>query len=215
MLVADGEQLDAFDQLATIDAPGPGARGGAERATVDHHRRGQDLIAAGQAPIERQALAQSAPQAKPGPTGEAGVQRGEGNAREPAGDAPLHAAEGQHPDHPDQPPTQAQVRLAPAAVHADPLPIHSLEFGLDREDEHLHIGQDVPAITAVGPGNTADRRWRQITGAQHTGVRHRPDMVRPGRRTVQCAGSELTYPLISRSDSKGEARYSLYMTPSI
>src|SRR3954466_5076900 len=63
--VADGEDLDAFDQLAAIDAPPPGARGGAERAAVDHHRRRQSLIAAGQAPVQRKALPQSAPQPEP------------------------------------------------------------------------------------------------------------------------------------------------------
>ena len=149
MLVADDEELDALDQLAAIDAPRPGARGGAERAAVGHHRRGQDLVAAGQAPIESQALAQSAPQPEPGPAGKARVQRGEGNAREPAGNAPLHAAEAQHPDQPDQPPPQAQVRLAPAAVHADPLPIHRFQFRLDREDKHLDVGQGVPAVAAA------------------------------------------------------------------
>src|SRR5829696_4075254 len=54
MLVADEADLDALDQLAAIDAPRPGTRGRAERAAVDHHRRGQPLIAAGQAPIEGQ-----------------------------------------------------------------------------------------------------------------------------------------------------------------
>src|SRR3954452_8319773 len=46
VLVANHEELDALDQLAAIEAPRPGARGGAERAAVDHHCRGQDLIAA-------------------------------------------------------------------------------------------------------------------------------------------------------------------------
>src|SRR3712207_2470019 len=98
VLVADDEELDALDQLAAIDAPRPGARGRAERAAVDHHRRGQDLVAAGQAPVQRETLAQPAPQPEARPTREAAVQSGEGDAGEPACDAPLHAAEGQHPD---------------------------------------------------------------------------------------------------------------------
>src|SRR5215207_2161524 len=40
VLVADGEDLDALDQLAAIDAPRPTARRRAERAAVGHHRRG-------------------------------------------------------------------------------------------------------------------------------------------------------------------------------
>jgi hypothetical protein len=70
MFVADDEEPDALDQLAAIEAPCPGTRGGAERAAVDHHRRGQDLVAAGQAPVESQTLAQSAPQPEPGLAGE-------------------------------------------------------------------------------------------------------------------------------------------------
>src|SRR5215213_595443 len=59
----------------------------------------------------------SSPQPKPGPAGEGAVQGGEGNAGEPAGDAPLHAAAGQRPDQPDEAPPQSEVRLASAAVH--------------------------------------------------------------------------------------------------
>src|SRR3712207_8083448 len=49
--------------------------------------------------------------------------------------SPLHAAEGQRPDQPDQAPPQGEVRLASTALHADALPIHGLQLGLDREDE--------------------------------------------------------------------------------
>jgi hypothetical protein len=65
VLVAGDEELDTLDQLAAIEASRPGAWGGAQRAAVHHHRRGQDLIAAGQTPIESQALTQSAPQPEP------------------------------------------------------------------------------------------------------------------------------------------------------
>jgi hypothetical protein len=37
-------------------------------------------------------------------------------------------------------------------MHANPLAVHGLQFGLDRKDEHLDIGQDVPAVTAAGAG---------------------------------------------------------------
>src|SRR4051794_21163834 len=40
MLGAEGEQLDALDQFAAIDAAHPSGRGGAERAAINHHRRG-------------------------------------------------------------------------------------------------------------------------------------------------------------------------------
>ena len=36
---------------------------------------------------------------------------------------------------------------------ADPLAVHSLKLRLDREDEHLNVGQGVPAIAAAGAGN--------------------------------------------------------------
>jgi hypothetical protein len=45
-------------------------------------------------------------------------------------------------------------------MHADPLPIHGLQFGPDREDEHLNIGQYVPAVAAAGAGNGAGGRRR-------------------------------------------------------
>src|SRR5215213_5341247 len=173
----------------------------AERAAVDYHRRGQDLVAAGKAPVEGQALAQPAPQPEPGPAGEARVQRREGNAREQPGDAPLHAPEGQHPDQPDHAPPQGKIRLAPAAMHPNPLAVHGLQLRLDREDEHLHIGQGIPAVTAAGPGNRPDGRRRQISGAQEAGVRHRPQMVRRGQRTDLYVGTDIMNRVISRTDS--------------
>ncbi len=68
--------------LDATDAACPDARGGAERVAIDDHRRGQNLIAVGQAPFQRETLAQSPPKSQAGPAGEAAVQRGEGNARE-------------------------------------------------------------------------------------------------------------------------------------
>src|SRR5215212_3454806 len=201
VLIAGDEELDALDQLAAVDPSRPGARGGAERAAVDHHRRGQDLVAAGEAPVEGQALAQPAPQPEPGPAGEARVQRREGNARKQPGDAPLHAPEGQHPDQPDHAPPQGKIRLAPAAMHPNPLAVHGLQLRLDREDEHLHIGQGIPAVTAAGPGNRTDGRRRQISGAQEAGVRHRPHMVRRGQRTDLYVGTDIMKRVIPRTDS--------------
>src|SRR5918911_5646510 len=163
MLVADGEQLDALDQLAAINAPRPSGGGRAQGAAVCHHGRGQNLVAARQTPVEGEALAEPAPQPEPGPAGEGAVQRGERNPREPAGDAPLQAAEGQGPDQPDEASPQDEVRLAATAVHADPLTVHGLQLRLDRKDEDLDVRQAVPAITAAAVGDAAGSR--RISGA--------------------------------------------------
>src|SRR4051794_5153842 len=111
------------------------------------------------------------------PAGEDAVQRTERNTGEPAGGAPLQAAKGQGPDQPDEAPPQGEIRLAAATVHADPLPIHGLQFGLNCEDKHLDVGQSVPAVAAAGPGNGWRGRRRQISGDQGASARHRPNMV--------------------------------------
>src|SRR4051794_22752125 len=113
------------------------------------------------------------------PAGEDAVQRTERNTGEPAGGAPLQAAKGQGPDQPDEAPPQGEIRLAAATVHADPLPIHRLQFGLNREDKHLDVGQSVPAVAAAGPGNGWGGRRRPISGDQGAGARHRPNRHRP------------------------------------
>jgi hypothetical protein len=87
-------------------------------------------------------------------------------------------------------------------MHADPLAIHGLQFGLDREDEHLNIGQYVPAVTAAAAGDRPGGRPRQISGAQDVGVRHRPNMVGRGRHTALCVGTDIKDQLISRTDSE-------------
>ena len=110
------------------------------------------------------------------------MQGGEGNAREPAGDAPLQTAEGQGPDQPDQAPPQDEVGLAAAAVHAHPLPLHGLQLGLDREDEHFDVGQGVPAVATVGTPNATGRRWQKSSGVRGSRARHWPNMVKLGRR---------------------------------
>ena len=42
--------------------------------------------------------------------------------------------------------------VSPAAMHADPLAVHGLQFRLDCEDEHFDVGQRVPTVTTVGWG---------------------------------------------------------------
>ena len=127
------------------------------------------------------------------------MQGGEGDTREPAGDAPLHAAEGQGPDQPDQAPPQREIRLVAAAVHADPLALYDLQLGLDREDEHLKVGQGVPAVAvaaAVECGRRraqADRRcwecWCKAS-AQHG---EREPRLRPIRQDGSSAQSYFAY----------------------
>jgi len=72
-------------------------------------------------------------------------------------------------------------------MHADPLALHRLQFGLDREDEHLNVGQGVPAVAAAGTRNETSGRWRQIDGVQVAGTRHWPDMVSLSRSRALCA----------------------------
>jgi hypothetical protein len=61
VFVAQGVQLYAFDQLATIDAARKTAWRGALRAAVHDHGRGQRVVAAGPAPVESQTLPEPAP----------------------------------------------------------------------------------------------------------------------------------------------------------
>ena len=77
ILIADGTQLDAFDQLAAIDAACPAGRRRAQRAAVHDDRRWQSVVAAGNAPVEGRSLPEPAPQPQPGPAGKRAVKGGE------------------------------------------------------------------------------------------------------------------------------------------
>src|SRR3954465_15747661 len=123
------------------------------------------------------------------PAGEGAVQRGERNTRQPAGDAPLHAAKGERPDQPDEASPQAQVRFAAATVHTDPLALHGLQLRFDREDEDLDVSQGVPAVTSAEAGKVSGRRRRQIRRARGTGAGHWPNMVSPAP-LARCFTSE-------------------------
>jgi hypothetical protein len=76
--------------------------------------------------------------------------------------------------------TLYEVWLAAPAVHADPLAVHGLQFGLDREEEHLDVGQDISAVASAGAGNATGRGRRQISGVQQAGARHSPNMAQQG-----------------------------------
>jgi hypothetical protein len=98
-------------------------------------------------------------------------------ADEQTGDAPLHGAETQHLNQPDQAPSQVEIRLTSTAMHANPLAVHHLQFGLDRKDKDLDVGQDVPAVPSARTGNATGRRGRQVSRAQEINARHPPNMV--------------------------------------
>jgi hypothetical protein len=72
------------------------------------------------------------------------VQGGERNAGQKAGDAPLHAAEGDRPDQPEHALTQEPVGFATTAVRALAFPLHGLQFRFAGCDEHVDLGERVP-----------------------------------------------------------------------
>jgi hypothetical protein len=85
-----------------------------------------------------------------------------------------------------------EIRLTSTAMHANPLAVHRLQFGLDRKDKHLDVGQDVPAVTAVGAGNATGRSGMTISGIGMAGTGHRSKMVSPGRRHELCLETDPT-----------------------
>ena len=168
--------FDAVDLLAAIKSTAEAARGrpagaltrqlsacGQRKGAVHDDRRRQGLVTAGNAPVEGETLSESAPQPQPGPTGERAVQRGEGDAGQEAGDPPLHAAEGQHPDQSQNASPQFRIRFATAAVNPDTLRLHSFQFGFGGEDEHLDVGEGVPRVALTGTEDAASRRRNHIS----------------------------------------------------
>ena len=142
---------------------------------------GQDLVVAGQAPVAGQTLAQAPPQPKPGPAGEGAVQSGERNTRQPAGDAPLHAAKGDSSDQPDEASPQGQVRFAAATVHTDPLALHGLQLRFDREDEDLDVSQGVPAVIPAGAGDAGQKADPPGSGCWCEALAQHGEPRRPAR----------------------------------
>ncbi len=92
------------------------------------------------------------------------MQRCEGDAGQEAGDAPLHAAKGQHPDQPQYPPPQLSIRFATALMNPDTLRLHRRQLGLGGEDEHLDVGERVPGVALTGTGDAASRKRNHISG---------------------------------------------------
>src|SRR3954466_8253566 len=93
--------------------------------------------------------------------------------------------------------------LGTRMLHARPMEetVHGLQLGLDGEDEHLNVGQDVPAVAAAGARNGSGGRQWQIDGAQDAGVRHRPDIVRRRRPMPLRAVTDTNSWIISRTHS--------------
>ena len=72
IFVANGTQLNAFDQLAAVNAMYPARWCRAQRAAV-HDDCERPSLAAGNAPVEGRSLPEPAPQPQPGPAGKRAV----------------------------------------------------------------------------------------------------------------------------------------------
>ena len=86
------------------------------------------------------------------------MQCGERDAGQETGDAPLHAAKGQHPDQPQYPPPQLSIRFATAPMNPDTLRLHRLQFGFGGEDEYLDVGECVPRVMLTGTEDAVSRK---------------------------------------------------------
>ena len=168
VIVADGEHLHSFDQLAAIHAPRPRRRGGAQGTAVGHHRRGQDLVVAGQAPVAGHTLAQAPPQPKPRPAGEGAVQSGERNTRQPIGDAPCMPPKVRVQISPLRRRRKVRSGLRPRGAHRPaPAPWHPTPLRPRRRD--LDVSQ-ASHLSSRRSGRTPGRR--QIRRAQGACARH-------------------------------------------
>ena len=108
--------FDALDLLAAIEAAAEATRRRLTGAAVDDDGAGIGSVAASLPPSLDQAVEQPAPQAKPGPPGEQGVERAERNVAQLANGAPLHAAKADTPNRHDRLAQRrsGQRRLRPA-----------------------------------------------------------------------------------------------------
>lgn len=141
------------------------------RAAVHDDRRRQNRVATRDAPVERQALSEPAPQPQARPACERAGQRGEGETGQQAGDAPLHAAEGEHPDQPQHAPPKLGIWFAAAAMNADTLRVHRLQFGFGGVDEHLDVGERVPRVALMRTRDAVSREGNHISWTGRVGNR--------------------------------------------
>ncbi len=88
-------------------------------------------------------------------------------------------------DQPDQTPPPGQVGLLTATVQARRLVVHRFQFGLDREDEDLDVGQYVPAITGRAGETT-------VLGRREGSSDERPPPPQPVSRTASGQSSRLS-----------------------
>src|SRR5919199_3097332 len=117
---------------------------------------------------KRQSKARRCPSRRHSPSRvqrEGTVKGREWHAREDPSDAPLHAGEGQHPDQPENAPAQIRIWLAAAPVRAGALAVHGFQFGLCGIDEDLNLGERVPSIARLRPGDASGGVGNHITGA--------------------------------------------------
>jgi hypothetical protein len=80
------------------------------------------------------------------------VQGGEGDAGQQPGEAPLHAAKREHPDHAQQAAAQHRIGLATPPAHTGTLPLHRHQFSLGGGDEDLDVRERVPGRRSIGAG---------------------------------------------------------------
>jgi hypothetical protein len=168
--------LDALDLLAAIEAAAEASRCRTTRPAVDDDGAGFRSIAAGQPPSQDQAVEQAAPQAKPGPAGEQGVQRAERNVAELANRTPLQAAKADAPDRHDRlaqrRSTQRRLRPAPCWLRAR----HRRKFHQHCVDKSVHVCEGVPGSQrslgrVEGGAHMLLVRWLLATAAD---IAHRP-----------------------------------------
>jgi hypothetical protein len=175
--------FDALDLLAAIEAAPEASRRRMTGPAVDDDGAGIGSIAAGPPPGTDQAVEQPAPQTKPGPAGEQGVERAERNVAQLANRPPLHAAE---PDAPDRHDRLAQRRSSQGRLRSGATPPravcrHGRQFRQHRVDEGIDVTESIPrgrrSLGGVEGGAHMLRiRWLLAMTAD---IAHRPPARQP------------------------------------
>src|SRR5512135_1679855 len=112
-------------------------------------------------------------------------------------------AEGEHPDQPQHAPPQVGIWFAAAAMNADTLRVHRLQFGFDGVDEHLDVGERVPRGARMRASDAASRERNHIRGTGRVGNCQTwcpPAQMTPPRSSCHCAA--LRQAINSRTVSK-------------
>ncbi|MCW2239035.1 site-specific DNA recombinase [Azospirillum canadense] len=162
--------LHPTDLLAAVDAPREAAWGRAAGPAVDHDGARLGRVAARHTPGPAQPVEQAAPQPKARPAGKQGEERAEGDARELADGAPLHAAKADAPDCHDRLAQRGSGEWRPGAgaCRSRAVRRHGRQLGQHLVHERVHVGERVPRRRrgACGMNGSAHRLvpdgcWRQ------------------------------------------------------